>query len=59
MENGLEIKDIILGGDSEARRRYVLVRNPGEAKRDAFKREDIVKETKRRLEECHGPRHRV
>ena len=51
MENALEIKDIILGGDSEARRRYVLVRNPVEAKRDAFKREDIVKETKRRLEE--------
>ncbi len=51
MENGLEIKDIILGGDSEARRRYVLVRNSVEAKRDAFKREDIVKEAKRRLEE--------
>ena len=51
MENGLEIKDIILGGDSEARRRYVLVRNPDEAKRDALKREDIVKEAERRLEE--------
>lgn len=50
MENGLEIKDIILDGDSEARRRYVLVRNPVEAKRDALKREDIVKEAERRLE---------
>ncbi len=28
MENGLEIKDILLDKDSEARRRYVLVRNP-------------------------------
>ena len=51
MENGLEIKDILLDKDSEARRRYVLVRNPDEAKRDALKREDIVKETERRLEE--------
>lgn len=50
MENGLEIKDIILNEDSEARRRYVLVRNPDESKRDALKREDIVKETERRLE---------
>ncbi len=50
MENGLEIKDIILDADSEARRRYVLVRNPVEAKRDAYKREDIVNEAGRRLE---------
>ncbi len=51
MDNGLEIKDIVLDEDSEARRRYVLVRNPDEAKRDALKREDIVKESERRLEE--------
>lgn len=51
MDNGLEIKDIVLDEDSEARRRYVLVRNPDEAKRDALKREDIVKEAERRLEE--------
>ncbi len=51
MDNGLEIKDILLDEDSEARRRYVLVRNPDEAKRDALKREDIVKEAERRLEE--------
>ena len=50
MANGLEFKDITLGGDSEARRRYVLVRNPVEAKRDALKRADIVQETERRLE---------
>ena len=51
MDNGLEIKDIVLDEDSEARRRYVLVRNPDEAKRDALKREDILKEAERRLEE--------
>ena len=51
MDNGLEIKDVIIGGDSEARRRFVLVRNPDEAKRDALKRADIVQEAKRRLEE--------
>lgn len=51
LENGLEVKDVIIGGDSEARRRFVLVRNPGEAKRDRMKREDIVKETQSRLDE--------
>jgi transposase len=51
MENGLEIKDVIVDGDSAAQRRFVLVRNPEEAKRDALKREDIVQEAKRRLEE--------
>lgn len=51
MENGLEIKDIILDEDSEARRRYVLVRNPDEARRDALKRESIIQEVERRLEE--------
>ncbi|HHW71670.1 MAG TPA: hypothetical protein GX393_00400 [Firmicutes bacterium] len=42
---------MILDADSEARRRYILVRNPEEAKRDALKREKIVKEVERRLEE--------
>jgi transposase len=51
MENGLEIKDVLLDQDSEAKRRYVLVRNPDEAKRDALKRENIVEEAERRLEE--------
>ncbi len=31
--------------------RFALVRNPEEAKRDRSKREDIVKETEKRLEE--------
>jgi hypothetical protein len=50
LANGLEIKDVTVGGDSEARRRFVIVRNPDEAKRDKLKREDIVKETQRRIE---------
>lgn len=51
LDNGLEIKESITGGDSEARRRYVIVRNPDEALRDRKKREDIVMEVERRLEE--------
>ena len=49
--NGLEIKEVVVGGDSEARRRFVVVRNPEEAERDRFKREDIVAEVERRLGE--------
>ncbi|MCL4516113.1 MAG: IS1634 family transposase [Firmicutes bacterium] len=51
LDNGLEIKEVIIGGDSEARRRFVMVRNPEEAKRDSQKRQEIVKEVERRLEE--------
>jgi hypothetical protein len=61
LENGLEIKEVILGGDSEARRRFVVVRNPEEAERDRRKREDIVAETQRRLDELvqlNGEPHR-
>lgn len=46
----LEVKEVIVGGDSEARRRFVLIRNPEEASRDHKKREDILSETQRRLE---------
>ena len=53
MSNGLEIKDITLAKGSEARRRFVLVRNPVEARRDAIKRADIVREAERRLEDLH------
>jgi len=51
LENGLEIKEVVVGGDSEARRRFVAVRNPEEAERDRLKREDIVAEVERRLGE--------
>ncbi len=51
LANDLEIKEVIVGGDSETRRRFVVVRNPVEAKRDELKRDDILKETDRRLTE--------
>lgn len=51
LENGLEIKESIVGGDSEARRRYIIIRNPEEAERDKQKREDIVREAERRMNE--------
>lgn len=50
LADGLEIKEVVVGGDSAARRRYVVVRNPVEAERDRKTREDIVKEVERRLE---------
>jgi hypothetical protein len=36
--------DLVVGGDSEARRRFVVVRNPEEAERERLKREDVVAE---------------
>jgi hypothetical protein len=45
LENGLEIKDITLDADSTTARRYIIIRNPDEAKRDKLKRDDIVRET--------------
>ncbi|MGE5582179.1 MAG: IS1634 family transposase, partial [Bacillota bacterium] len=49
LPNGLECKEVIVGGGSEARRRFVIVRNPEEAQRDQKKRQDIVAEVERRL----------
>ena len=51
LDNGLEIKDVTLGGDSEARRRYIIVRNPEEAKYDKDRRQEIVDAVKGKLEE--------
>ncbi|GMA62854.1 IS1634 family transposase [Alicyclobacillus fastidiosus] len=42
IRDNLEIKEIVVG-DGEARVRYVLVRNPDEARRDAFRREAHLK----------------
>ncbi len=50
LDNGLKFKEIVVGGDSEARRRFVVVLNPTEAERDRKKRVDIVTETTRRLD---------
>ncbi|MDP2872904.1 MAG: IS1634 family transposase [Bacillota bacterium] len=49
LKEGLEIKEVVIGGDSVTRRRFVVVYNPEEAKRDRKKREDIVAEAERRL----------
>lgn len=51
LDNGLEIKESIVGGDSEARRRYIIIRNPEEAIHDQKKREDILQEVEYRLNE--------
>jgi len=50
LDNGLEIKEVIVGADSAVARRFVIVRNPEEVERDRLKRDEIVKETERRLE---------
>jgi len=50
LDNGLKFKEIIVGGDSEARRRFIVVFNPIEAERDRKKRDDIVAEATRRLD---------
>jgi len=42
---------VIVGGGSEARRRFVVVKNPFEAERDRKKRADIVAEVEKRLAE--------
>ncbi|WAH38286.1 transposase [Alicyclobacillus dauci] len=42
VRDNLEIKEIVVG-DGEARVRYVLVRNPDEARRDEFRREAHLK----------------
>ena len=49
LDCGLEIKEVVVGGDSVVRRRFVVVVDPEQAERDAKKREDIVAEVQRRL----------
>lgn len=46
VRDNIEVKEVVVG-DGEARKRYVVVRNPKEAARDKAKREDIL----RRIEE--------
>jgi transposase len=60
LDNGLRIKEVTTKADSVMSRRFVIVQNPSEAERDRIKREDIVKETERRLAELaqqQGPQH--
>lgn len=51
LDNGLKFKEVIVGGDSEARRRFIVVLNPVEAERDRKKRDDIVAEVTKCLDE--------
>ena len=51
LPNGLKIKEVVQHKGSVKARRFVIVINPDEAKRDKAKREDILEETKRRLAE--------
>ncbi|MDR5694903.1 MAG: IS1634 family transposase [Armatimonadota bacterium] len=51
LPDGLLIKEVIVGGDSVARRRFVIVHNPEEAERDRKKRSSILAELRKRLRE--------
>lgn len=42
IRDNIEIKEILVG-EGERRQRYILVRNPKEAERDKWKREDILR----------------
>lgn len=59
VRDNLEVKEIVVG-DGEARARYVLVRNPDEARRDAFRREAHLKKLElelSKLKELDGDAH--
>jgi hypothetical protein len=49
VREGLEVKEVIVG-EGEARRRYVLVRNPAQAARDREERDLILKRLEQELE---------
>jgi hypothetical protein len=42
VRESVEVKEVIVGGDGEGRQRYILVRNPQQAKRDKAQRDDIL-----------------
>lgn len=59
IRDNLEVKEVVIG-DGEARTRYVLVRNPEEAKRDAVRREEHLERLRAeldRLKELDGEAH--
>lgn len=45
VKDNLEVKEIVIG-NGEARTRYILVRNPKEARRDKLKREELLQKLK-------------
>ena len=50
VRDNIEIKEIVIG-DGEARKRFVLIRNPFEAERDRRRREEVLAELRRELRE--------
>ena len=54
VRDNLELKEIIVG-DGIARKRYILVRNPLQAKRDKAQREKMLKELETELGELKTP----
>jgi transposase len=50
LASGLHIKEVVINRGSVSARRFVVVHNPEQAERDQAKRDDIVRETQRRLE---------
>lgn len=59
VRDNLHVKEIIVG-EGEARRRYILVRNPEQAKRDRLQRQKLVEKLEmelQQLKELVGGRH--
>lgn len=50
VRDNLHVKEIVIG-DGEARHRYILVRNPEQAKRDRLQRQKLVEKLERELEQ--------
>ena len=40
--DNLEVKEVVVGGDGERRKRFVIVRNPSQVERDRYKRERTI-----------------
>lgn len=51
LENGLDIKNVVIDKGLSTERRFVIVRNPDALKRDRMVRNSIVDEVKRKLDE--------
>jgi hypothetical protein len=61
LSNGLDCKEVTVNPNSEARRRFVVVRNPEQLTRDRQKRADIIAEVEKRLtnlKQLSGEPHR-
>lgn len=54
VRDNLEVKEIIVG-DGEARKRYVMVKNPQQAQKDKAQREQTLKKLEQELKELKTP----